>query len=339
MQEILYLEKFGKAFVPKKFRPELRDYLFKAGIDEVPYKFFGGLFWVTLVITYIIYFTAIFRAISEMGSFVVLIMTFISWFTIQTVMSFLIIMGVYLYLNIKIYNRTKMIEEALPEYLILVSTNLKGGLSFEKSLWAAIKPEFGILAKEVTLASKKVLTGNDVKDALEELGRKYDSPSLRRSLNLIIGEVESGGRIVEVIDRVITNLKKTAVLKQEMAAATVTYTIFMIAIVIFITPALFALSQQLLQIIINVTKQLAGATTSGVMPISVGEAGIDPKDFKTFSVIAIGIISTFSAMIISIITRGDVKGGLKYIPIFIGSALSLFFVFSNILGKLFGGIA
>ena len=181
--ELLYLEKFGKAFIPKRVRPELREYLLKAGIEEVPYKFFGGLFWATLVITYLIYFSTIFKPISSMGSFVILVMTFISWFVIQSALSFFIIMCIYVYLNVSIFNRTKLIEDALPDYLTLVSTNLKGGMSFEKSLWAAIKPEFGILAKEITLASKKVLTGNDVKDAMEEFSMKYDSPILRRSLN------------------------------------------------------------------------------------------------------------------------------------------------------------
>jgi Flp pilus assembly protein TadB len=339
MEDMLYLQRFGEAFVPKRFRSELREYLFKAGIDQIPYKYFGSLFWLTLVLTYAIYFSLIFRPVSEMGALVVLVVTFLAWFLIQSSLSFFIVLIVYFYLNIRIYNRTKSIEDALPDYLTLVSTNLKGGLSFEKSLWAAIKPEFGILAKEVTLASKKVLTGNDLRDSLEELGRKYNSPNLRRALNLIIGEVESGGRIVDVIDRVITNLKKTQSLKQEMAAATVTYTIFMVAIVIFITPALFALSQQLLNIIINVTSQLSGSVGStGGMPLQFGEASIDPKDFKTFAVVAIGIISTFSAMIISIITQGDIRGGLKYIPVFLASAVIFFFVFTNMLGGLFGSI-
>ncbi len=208
MEDMLYLQRFGEAFVPKRFRSELREYLFKAGIDQIPYKYFGSLFWLTLVLTYAIYFSLIFRPVSEMGALVVLVVTFLAWFLIQSSLSFFIVLIVYFYLNIRIYNRTKSIEDALPDYLTLVSTNLKGGLSFEKSLWAAIKPEFGILAKEVTLASKKVLTGNDLRDSLEELGRKYNSPNLRRALNLIIGEVESGGRIVDVIDRVITNLKK-----------------------------------------------------------------------------------------------------------------------------------
>ena len=92
MDNILYLEQFGKAFVPERVRPELREYLLKAGVNEVPYKFFGGLFWVTLVITYLIYFSLIFNPISTMGSFIVLIMTFISWFVLQTAIVFFTIM-------------------------------------------------------------------------------------------------------------------------------------------------------------------------------------------------------------------------------------------------------
>lgn len=336
MGDLLYLEIFGKAFVPKKLRPDLRQFLFKAGINEVPYKGFGALFWITLVFTYIAYFTFIFTPVSKMGSIAVLLITFGSWFIIQTTFSFLIIMTVYLYLNVKIYNRTKQIEETLPEFLTLVSTNLKGGLSFEKALWASIRPDFGILAKEVTLASKKVLTGNDIKDALEELSMKYNSPNLRRSLNLIIGELDSGGKISDVIDKVVINLKKTDALKQEMAAATVTYTTFMIAIVIFITPALFALSQQLLQIIISVTGQLSSVSGSNIIPLKIGAPSIDPKDFKTFSVFAIGLISSFSSMIISIISQGDIRGGLKLIPLFMISSITVFFILSSFLGNFFG---
>jgi len=337
MGDVLYLELFGKAFVPKKVRPDLRQYLLKAGVDEVPYKFFGGLFWITLIITYLIYFGTIFNPLREFGAVAVLIFTFISWFLIQSIIVFLIIMCVYFYLNIKIYNRTIKIEKVLPDYLVLVSTNLKGGLSFEKALWTAIRPEFDVLAKEMTLASKRVLTGSDIKESLQEFSNKYESPQLRRSLNLIIGEVESGGKIVHIIDKVIDNLKKSAILKQEMAAATVTYTIFMVAIVLFITPALFALAQQLLKIILGVTASLGGSGANS--PISFGGgATVNPADFKTFSMVAIGIISTFSAMIISIISRGDIKGGIKYIPIFLIITIVVFLVLTNILGGFFGNI-
>jgi len=43
------LGQVGKAFVPKRFRADLRAYLAKAGIQEVPYTFFGVLFYVAII--------------------------------------------------------------------------------------------------------------------------------------------------------------------------------------------------------------------------------------------------------------------------------------------------
>ena len=77
----------------------------------------------------------------------------------------------------------------LPDFLQAVASNLKGGLSFENSLLAAIKPRFSILANEMAEVSKKLMTGYDVSTALSELGQKYNSPMLRRSIDLMITEL------------------------------------------------------------------------------------------------------------------------------------------------------
>ncbi len=334
-----FLDEFGQAFVPKRVRPNLRRYLMKAGYDEVPYKFFGALFFITIFFTIISYFAFIHRATTQWTPIVTGIVAFIYVFMVAMIISTIVILMIYFYLNIKIYKRTKLLEAKLVDYLTLVSTNLKGGLSFENSLWASIKPDFGILAKEIGLVSKKVLTGNDLTEALKEFSLKYDSPILRRSINLIIGEIESGGRVVDVIDKVIENLRKTKLLKEEMAASTVTYMIFIGAIVMVISPALFALSGQLLQIIIKFASNIGGSlsSTQAALPIKINEISVDPKDFRTFSIIALSTISVFSAFIISIIERGDIKGGLKYIPLFFFVTLILYAFFSWGLGIVFSG--
>ncbi len=335
----LYLEEFGKAFVPKKLRSSLRKYLAQAGIEEPPYKFFGILFWITAVITYFLYVPGIYPVIKNKALAVVFILSFFSWFLIQIILAVLIILAVYFYLNIKIYKRTKELEDALPDYLALVSTNLKGGMSFEKSLWAAVKPEFGILAKEIGLVSKRVATGNDVQDALQDFSDKYNSPILRRSIDLLKGEIVSGGIISGVIDSLVSNLKKTKALKQEMVAATLTYMIFMAAIVVFIMPALFALSKQLLEIILQFGARISTgmASTSSTM-FTFTVADINPFHFKVFSIVAISIISIFSSMIISTIEKGDIKGGIKYIPLFLVSSIIMYFIFTIILSTLLGGV-
>jgi pilus assembly protein TadC len=335
-----FLAEFGKAFIPKRIRPGLKYYLMKAGIDHVPYKFFGALFTAEIIVTALLYIGWFYKEYL-IGKHIVVIglLTFLFFVIVALLLSAMIILLLHFQLNIRIYKRTKLLEEKLADYLVLVSTNLKGGLSFEKSLWLSIKPEFGILAKEITLVSKKVMTGNDLSDALIEFSKKYDSPILRRTIPLIIGELETGGKIVDIIDNIIANLRKARILKEEMAASTVTFMIFIGAIVIVISPLLFALSFQLMNIIIGFSSKIGAAfTTTGApvgAPLNFTQISISPSDFKIFSVLAISIIAFFSSMIISTIEKGNIKGGLKYIPSFILTALFFYFLFLTILGSLF----
>jgi hypothetical protein len=267
----------------------------------------------------------------------ILLITFLSWVLIQILLIALIVVYLYFNLTIKIYKRTKDIEKILPDYLQVVSSNLKGGLSFEKSLWSAIKPEFGVIAKEITMVSKKVMTGNDLTEALEEFTEKYDSPLLRRSFDLIIGEVESGGEIAIIVDKVIENIRKTKALKEEMSASTLTYMIFIGAIVILIAPGLFALSYHLLTIMAGFSAKLADVSLQG-MPVKISSNSINTGDFKTFSVLSLICISLFSSMLISIIEKGDIRGGLKYIPAFMIATIFFYVLFMFILGLLFGNL-
>lgn len=336
---------FGKAFVPemlfgREVRSNLRRYLYKAGIDNVPYSFFGKLFFVNTAITFVLYFMFIYKFLQTNGPIAILLGTFVIWAVLMIVLSAFIILCIYFYTNILIFGRTKVIEDALPDFLVLVSTNLKGGLSFEQSLWAAIKPEFGLLAEEMTYVSKKVMTGSDLAESLEEFSLKYDAPTLRRNLHLIIGEIDSGGRIVQIIDKVIENLKRLRTLKSEMAASTLTYMIFIGVIVIVVSPALFALAFQLLNIIVGFTSSLGGSLGSSAMggsPINF-DVQIDSTNFIYFSIMALLTISISASMIISIIEKGDIRSGLKYIPIFTISSLILYLVFMIALNGLFGKI-
>lgn len=337
--DILFLETFGKAFIPKRIRPHLRLFFEKTGRDDIPYQMIGIVFWLSLLLSYLAYITQVYPVLRGQGWLLFFIASFLIFAGLLMVILFVIAGLCYFFLNVRIYKRTKEMEEALPDYLTLVSTSLKGGYSFESSLWSAIKPEFGVLAKEIGLVSKKVMTGNDVAEALDEFSRKYESPILRRSMALIIGEVESGGRIVDVIDRVIENLKKTKQLKQEMAASTLTYMIFIASLVMFVMPVLFALSFVLFTIITGFMGKLTSQiSTQSMAMFSLREPGIDPRDFRIFSVLAITIISSCAAVIVSIIEKGDLRAGIKYFPLFIVTSLVVYYVALKTLGGIFIGL-
>lgn len=337
--KIIFLEEFGKAFVPKKIIPILRKYMLKAGFNEVPYRFFGLLFYISAFITTLIFIIFIYPYLKKFPLSQIYIYSFLGWFVIQLFFATLFILLVYFYLDLRIYARTKKMEEQLPDFLQVVSANLKGGMIFERALWGAIKPRFSVLGSEVAKASKKVMTGYDLGKALMELADKYDSLMLRRTVDLMISEAESGGNVAELIDRLVDNLKENKALKDEMSASAIAYIIFISMIVIVISPLLFALSYHLLILIIGFASKLSSATQRvSNLAFVFGKVALDPAIFKTFSVIAIGVISFFSSLIVSIVEKGDMKGGLKYISIYIFGSLSSYFLFMKILSSLFTGI-
>jgi len=230
-------------------------------------------------------------------------------------------------------------EEMLPDFLQVVSSNLKGGMTFENALLGAIKPRFSILANEMAEVSKKVMTGYDIGKALSELGSKYNSPMLRRTIDLMITEIKSGGEVADLIDRMVEDIKETKVLKEEISASAVAYMIFISAIVIVIAPLLFSLSFHLLIVILSFVSKLSAVTANvEALPFSITGGGVDPNNFKNFSIAAIVVISFFSSLIVSIVEKGNIKSGLKYIPIFMISSLVLFFIFMKILGSVFSGL-
>ena len=341
-------ERFGRAFVPKKLRDPLLAYLLKAGYDKVPYTMFGVFFVAEVIFTLIIYIIAIIPRQTGYAPVTTGLLAGLFWLVSLAILSILIMFSIWSYLNLKIYARTKEMEERLPEYLQVVVTNLRSGMPFDKSLWAAIRPEFGVLSREITIVSKKVLTGNDTSDALHEFAMRYDSPILRRSINLVVSEIEAGGEIASVITKVINNLRKTRQLKKEMATSVVSYMIFIAVIVMVLSPILFALANTILKVILTFATQIAnsgsGASQSAGAELFRTLEGLArqgehlTKDFRTFSFMALGVISFFSSMIVSIIEKGDIKGGLKYIPVFMSISMLLFWVFLSILAAVFRGL-
>ena len=147
--KIIFLEEFGKAFVPKRFTPNLRLFLLKAGIPNVPYKFSGALFYLTAIITGVLYLLYINPFLLRYSQLVLLAVSAVSWFVIQISLAIIFILLVYFYVDLQVYKRTKKMEEMLPDFLQVVSSNLKGGMSFENALLGAIKPRFSILANEM----------------------------------------------------------------------------------------------------------------------------------------------------------------------------------------------
>jgi pilus assembly protein TadC len=343
------LDTFGRSFVFERYREPLRQYFLKAGFERTPYAAFGLGFFVLVALTYVL-FLVFLPSLADYGPATKGVAALVFWLCVLGGLVALTCIGIVFVLNLKIYARVHTMESVLPDYLQLVITNLKSGMNFEQSLWSAARPEFGILSAEITLVSKQVLTGVDTPEALRAFALRYDSPTLMRSFNLIIGEVRAGGKVVDVIERITLSLRRTRELKDEMSANVLNFIIFITVIVCVLTPVLFALANTLLGVMIGFASMLGGSLAAGGSALggassfgqslaAVAERGPEMQTlFRTFSYWAIGLIALSASLIVSIIEKGDIRGGIKYVPIFTVVALVLFAILQTLFTRVFSGI-
>ena len=190
--------------------------------------------------------------------------------------------------------------------------------------------------------AKRVMTGEDLGKALKHFADKYDSPLLSRTFEIFIGELTSGGEIAFILEKIVANMRERRDMHEEMVASTTSYMIFISIIVVFIAPVLFGLSYELMSIISKISQSVGQSIHAGGSPVvgmfHISTKAVDVEAYKGFSVLAIVIISSIAGVIMSVIQKGSVKEGIKYIPFFIGGSLATYLFTLKVLGAFFGGI-
>lgn len=328
------LVKKSKKKIPKKRRYVLRDHIIKAGLEIKPKSLPKNIFNISILLNLLISLYLMLRFSYGFGftwTNIIYYMSTLWTFGLLITIFFLWAMF-YLYLDLRIFKRNIDIEEVLPDYLQLAASNIKAGMTIDRALWYAVRPRFGVLAKEVEVVAKETMAGKDLKEALKDMSDKYDAPVLKRAISLLIEGIEAGGEIGELLIRISSNIKETKIMKQEMAANVTTYVIFITFASIVAAPILFSLSGVLIQVIHNLGSVMdTSSTASTGFALSFKGSGVSYEDFRTFVIITLSITSFFSAAITATIKTGSIKSGIKYIPIYISSSVLLYLLAQSLM--------
>lgn len=246
------------------------------------------------------------------------------------------------FLDLRIYSRRKQVEEVLADFLLLTSSNVRAGMTIDKALWYAVRPRFGVLAKEIEVVAKKTLSGEDLEKALKEFSESYDSPLLKRSISLLVEGLNAGGEIGHLLNNIALNIQETNLLRQEMAANVTTYALFINFATLFAAPFLFALAGEILKVVTKLGSSINLDTSelqnAGGFTFSFSGATLTYNDFFIFAILVLTLTTIMSNVIVSTIKKGDAKEAIMSLPINIGISLGLFIIGSKLLGNFLGGI-
>lgn len=331
-----FLAGFGKSILPEKVRVHIKEYLKKTGEYDVPYSTYSLVFILSLILTIGAYFFFVFPSLATSNPVFLVVMSFISLTVVELIFIIAIFFCFWTYYEFLIFRRTRNIEEVLPDFLEEVSVNLRAGMSFDKALWNSVQPDFGVLEKEIEIVAKKVMAGQDTEESLKEFANKYNSTLLQESMDMIIIGLKSGGNISDIIDKIVKNVKDAHFLNKELIASVTSYIIFIGVVAVIISPVLFALSFNMMQIIQTLGEKLNSGVSTGIVSLSFGENQLKDEDFILFSKIAVMIISGMSSVIIADLREGNIKAGLKYVFLFIPSSYIIYVVMLKVITGLFG---
>ncbi|MBN2518322.1 MAG: type II secretion system F family protein [Candidatus Altiarchaeota archaeon] len=200
---------------------------------------------------------------------------------------------VYSVLNLLADKRTDEVESTLPDVLQIISANISAGMTPYNALWVSARKEFGSLAEEIKIAQKETLGGKSFTDSLTDMANRVRSNILQRTIRLIIQGMKAGGELPNILQGIGTDIRQMRLLQKEMAANTMSYTLFILFGMILGAPLLFSVSIQFVDIMNkfqpeDIDPQAMAAATGGGGGMG-GSSGINmmamgsscPKDFDS----------------------------------------------------------
>lgn len=267
---------------------------------------------------------------------------FISWIG-GLVLGGLYIAFVYLYLEYRIDQKKTRLEAMLPDYLQIVAANLRSGISLERAMLLAARPEFTFLSEDVKEMSRRVFGGQTLEKSLEDFASRYRSYQLRHAVRMITEALRYGGAMADLIAQISRDIRSQQLIQKEVAGQLLMYSIFVAFAGLIAAPVLYGLTTQMIVITDSVWNGIlqsnpGGLPSTGVSFLRPQPPQISPDEYRLFSYTAIIIITGFASLIMSAISSGSAVKGLKYLPLFIIAGMIVYFIVQNVIAGMFSSI-
>lgn len=346
-------ETVGRLLFTRQRVRQLETELNSAGVDTPAEAFAGYVILNVLVISVLVSLVLVLfgptaEPINSFVSGIVELPFAVIWaavFIITLVLLYFIAFVVLsAYIVMRVEDRREKLEVVLPDFLILVSSNIKAGMTLDQAMWYAAKPEFGLLSDEVRAVVKESFSGESLEDALDILSSRFDSKVFTRTMLLLKQANTTGGELTDVLERTAEDVRDTIIMKKEIGASLVMYEIFVLFAAIVGTPFLFAVAGKLIEVFEKIASSMpagvgAGGAFGPLAALSFQGPIITSTDFLYFTIPIIFITALISSFIISAIKTGSRTQGLKYFPFVLVISYLIYWIVSTALSSFFATFA
>lgn len=237
-------------------------------------------------------------------------------------------------LTLKKAARIKKIESVFPDFLQLVSSNLRAGMTVDRAMLLSSRPEFAPLDKEILQTGKDISTGKPVEIALRSMSNRIGSEKIEKTLLIILSGIRAGGNLSILLEETSRNMRQKYFTEKKAASQVLMYVIFIFLAVSVFSPGLFSLSGIFVETMINLMGGITPESLPQNLPVSFSTINISPSFIFYFSIIFIITMDIMASLVLGLVGKGDEKEGLRYLPVMLILSLSIFFI----IGKVLSGV-
>ncbi|MBI2670850.1 type II secretion system F family protein, partial [Candidatus Woesearchaeota archaeon] len=259
--------------IPKRFREEYVDLLKYSNIKIDAETLLGFL---------IFFGFGLGLGLAFFPAFVYKINYFLSAFTIFIALEILI----FTWLNLKADKKSRFVENILPDFLQLMSSNLRAGMTTDRALLLSAREEFGPFQEEINRLGKEISTGKEIDKALIDLSHRIKSDKLEKTVLLLVNGIRSGGELADLLDQTASNLMSQKVVEEKVRSNVLLYVIFIFVAICFGAPLLFGLSTYLVEVFAKnlASVELPADVSAAQLPFAITKISISISFIKNYAI-------------------------------------------------------
>ncbi len=235
--------------------------------------------------------------------------------------------------------RIKKMEDIFPDFIELVASNLRAGMTVDRALIVSSRKEFSPLDEEILNLGKDILTGKEISLALIEMAERTKSEKIQKTMTVINTGIKSGGNLAVLLELTAINMREKTFMEKRASSNVLMYVIFIFFAVSIGAPVLFSLSTVLVNVLTSILGNIPKVEVTQInIPFTFTSINISADFIMYFALIFQTTIALLASLLIGLVGKGEERAGLKYtIPLIILST-TVFFIVRTVLLSYFSDI-
>jgi archaeal flagellar protein FlaJ len=239
--------------------------------------------------------------------------------------------------RLKNYKKIKKMEDIFPDFLQLMASNLRAGLTVDRALLASSRKEFAPLNIEINAVGKEILTGNDIQKSLKTMSERIKSDKISKTVNIINSGLASGGNLAVLLEETAFNMRERGFVEKKAASSVLMYVIFTLFAIGVGAPILFSLSSVMVEVLSRILSTLPELEETTRVPFTLTGINVSVNFIIYFSLAFMVATNILGSLVIGLVSKGQEKEGVKFMIPLILLSVAIFFILRLIVGNYISG--